>query len=50
MENGKIAIVPDVPGQIGFGSTEFHVLRCRPGVEPLFVRHYLAQQHIGLCG
>jgi len=26
MENGKIAIVPDVPAGTGFGSTEFHVL------------------------
>lgn len=45
MENGKIAVVPELPEQIGFGSTEFHVLRRRPGIEPLFVRHYLAQQH-----
>ncbi|MCY4047374.1 MAG: restriction endonuclease subunit S [Candidatus Dadabacteria bacterium] len=27
MENGKMAIVKDLPSQIGFGSTEFHVFR-----------------------
>lgn len=26
MENGKVAVIPEVPHGIGFGSTEFHVL------------------------
>ncbi|MHB8336374.1 MAG: restriction endonuclease subunit S [Ignavibacteriaceae bacterium] len=28
MENGKVAIVNKLKNEIGFGSTEFHVLRC----------------------
>ena len=32
MENGKAALVSDMPLTIGFGSTEFHVLRPRTGV------------------
>lgn len=46
MENGKIAVVPDEAGPAAFGSTEFHVLRPRPGVEPLYLRHFLVQQHV----
>lgn len=44
MENGKIALVPEVAEGVAFGSTEFHVLRCGSGVEPPFIRHFLAQQ------
>lgn len=32
MENGKAAYVEDLPLNAGFGSTEFHVLRPKPGV------------------
>lgn len=45
MENGKIAVVPDVPGNIAYGSTEFHVLRPRIGVSANFVHRYLIQQY-----
>ena len=37
MENGKIAIAKGLVGGIGFGSTEFHVLRPRPDVDPRYV-------------
>ena len=43
MENGKSAVVPDIPSGIGFGSTEFHVLRPKPGVEPRYVWHFVRQ-------
>ncbi|MDE2229382.1 MAG: restriction endonuclease subunit S [Alphaproteobacteria bacterium] len=43
MENGKIAIVPAVPFAIAFGSTEFHVLRPRQGVDSRYVFYYLIQ-------
>lgn len=45
MENGKIVVVPDVPGGVGFGSTEFHVLRVQPGIDPLYLRHFIARDY-----
>jgi type I restriction enzyme S subunit len=42
MENGKGAHVVGLQHGIGFGSTEFHVLRARPGVSSRYV-HHLAQ-------
>lgn len=44
MENGKIAVVPDVAGGLGFGSTEFHVLRPYDGVSPYWLFFYLLQR------
>jgi type I restriction enzyme S subunit len=44
MENGKCAVVPEIEGGLGFGSTEFHVLRTRPGVSPRFIWHLLRQK------
>ncbi|MCF3106355.1 restriction endonuclease subunit S [Streptomyces roseoverticillatus] len=40
MENGKGAYVQGLDGRIAFGSTEFHVLRARPGVSSRFVYHW----------
>lgn len=37
MENGKMAIVPRMISEYGFGSTEFHVLRPADGVAPEYV-------------
>lgn len=37
MENGKAALVSDLATEIGYGSTEFHVLRARPGVDRRFL-------------
>ena len=39
MENGKGAHAVGLENGIGFGSTEFHVLRARPGNAPRFVFH-----------
>ncbi len=44
MENGKMAVVPEVPGKICFGSTEFHVIRAARGIEPRWIFHYVLQQ------
>ena len=38
-ENGKGAHISGLTNGIGFGSTEFHVLRARPGTSPRFVHH-----------
>jgi type I restriction enzyme S subunit len=36
-ENGKGACLDSLPTEIGFGSTEFHVLRARPSLSPQFL-------------
>lgn len=41
MENGKSAIVPEIPSAIGFGSTEFHVLRPKPHVDARYLWHFV---------
>ena len=43
MENGKLALVPDLHDGVGFGSTEFHVVRACPGVTPRWLAHFLSQ-------
>ena len=45
MENGKSAVAPEMSGGLGFGSTEFHILRPRSGVNPRFIWHYIRQEH-----
>lgn len=44
MENGKMAVVPDLHNGIGFGSTEFHVLRAYEGVEPKFLYYFVSSK------
>jgi len=44
-ENGKGAHVTGLKNGIGFGSTEFHVLRARDGVSPRFVYHVTQSEH-----
>jgi len=44
MENGKMAIVPDLHNSIGFGSTEFHVLRAFEGIEPKFLYYFVSSK------
>ena len=44
MENGKMAIVPDLASEYGFGSTEFHVLRPANGVDPRFIYHAVSNR------
>jgi type I restriction enzyme S subunit len=43
MQNGKHAIARGLTEGIGFGSTEFHVLRAGPGVTPEWIRFYIRQ-------
>jgi type I restriction enzyme S subunit len=44
MENGKTIVVPELPGSVCFGSTEFHVLRPGRGIEPRWIASFLLQQ------
>lgn len=44
MENGKVALVPMLPNHIGYGSTEFHVLRASDAVEPKWLAYFLSQK------
>jgi hypothetical protein len=46
MENGKVAIARHLTNRVGVGSTEFHVVRARESIEPLFLLHYLLQLRI----
>jgi len=43
MQNGKAAIARNLRASIGFGSTEFHVLRPRPGLLPEWVFAFIRQ-------
>ena len=47
MQNGKSCIVGGLPNGIGFGSTEFHVLRVRDrGVLTEFVKEFVSQRKL----
>ncbi len=46
MENGKMAIVPKLPNGVGFGTTEFHVLRPTTAVEARLIYHFVASSAI----
>lgn len=43
MENGKSAIAKGLIGDVGFGSTEFHVLRAKAGVMPEWLFYFVRQ-------
>lgn len=43
MENGKIAIVNNLKNGIGFGSSEFHVLRCSNKVLNRYLHRFIVQ-------
>jgi type I restriction enzyme S subunit len=43
MENGKIAIIPELPWGVGAGSTEFHVIQADE-VLPKYLYYWLSQQ------
>jgi type I restriction enzyme S subunit len=45
MENGKMAIVPQVENGIGFGSTEFHVLRPKEGIDARYIYYYVSSKN-----
>jgi type I restriction enzyme S subunit len=44
MENGKAAVVRGLLNGLGFGSTEFHVLRSTGAVFPDYVYHFIRQE------
>jgi type I restriction enzyme S subunit len=44
MENGKMAVVPKLTNGLGFGSTEFHVLRPHEGIHPRYVYYFVSSQ------
>jgi type I restriction enzyme S subunit len=44
MENGKMAIVPKLKNGLGFGSTEFHVLRPKEGVDAKYIYYYVSSK------
>ena len=43
MENGKIAIVNNLMNGIGFGSSEFHVLRCNDKILNSYLHRFIVQ-------
>lgn len=42
---GRVARVQDLVGGVGAGTTELHVLRARPGVDPRYVAYALRSKH-----
>jgi type I restriction enzyme S subunit len=44
MENGKMAVVPALHNDIGFGSTEFHVLRAYEGIAPRYLYYFISSK------
>ena len=44
MENGKAAVANQLCNGLGFGSTEFHVLRASPDVLPQYLFYYVRQE------
>ena len=44
MENGKVCIVDNLIQGIGFGSTEFHILRCLNNIISKYVYYFVIQQ------
>lgn len=45
MENGKVAIARELENGLGFGSTEFHVLRPSEMIHPEYLLFFLRQSH-----
>lgn len=46
MENGKMAVVPSLPNDVGFGSTEFHVLRPSEAVNNQLLYYFVSSSHV----
>lgn len=44
MQNGKSAIAENLTEGFGFGSTEFHVLRSKPGINKEWIFHFIRTQ------
>jgi len=46
MEKRKaMAVVPKLVNGYGFGSTEFHVLRPKPGMDAKYIYYYVRAKH-----
>lgn len=45
MENGKSCVVKDLKYGVGFGSTEFHVIRCSEKLLPEFIFYFIVQEN-----
>lgn len=50
LENGKAALLADLPDDVGFGSTEFHVLRPGPDVDPRYLFHAIWNKALRRAG
>lgn len=46
MENGKCAVVESLPNGLGFGSTEFYVIRPKNNIVPYYIWLFLRQENI----
>ena len=46
MQNGKSAVARGLVNGLGFGSTEFHVIRCGPRVFPEWLWYFLRQNSV----
>jgi len=46
MENGKTTVVPNLPYELCFGSTEFHVVRNEQGIYPKWIANFLLQHDV----
>lgn len=46
MENGKVVVAAPLTNTIGCGSTEFHVFRPRPGIDPGWISRFLWRSDI----
>ncbi len=44
MENGKIALVSNLKNGIGFGSSEFHVIRSSDAIKAKYIFYYVVRQ------
>jgi len=44
MENGKMAVVPQLPTALAFGSTEFHVLRPLGNIPPDYLYYFVSSR------
>jgi type I restriction enzyme, S subunit len=43
MENGKMAVVPKLENNYGFGSTEFHVIRPKNNIDPKYIYYFISR-------
>ncbi|MCU7882750.1 MAG: restriction endonuclease subunit S [Candidatus Thiodiazotropha sp. (ex Lucinoma annulata)] len=49
-ENGKAAVMRELTGGIGAGTTELHVVRPLPGLEPSFIYNFVRSPYFKIVG